>query len=685
MFELIYSIGQFASILLVIVWGIAVFSISGLIHTKKKSGIRIWCRISFISICIGQVLHVSWIISSIALGWTFGWLFIEDRVFVYFPLTIIPTIMLLVWTMPIFKQLKDAEVSSFRKLVASPRFSFPIKAMLLGVVITFGLTIFGSGVLPHFMDILVMFLVIVLIAYSLFLLQKRKYEKVRKFDYQKSAWAMTFLKIVVVLAVIVVGSISWLLLGIHTSKMPDVIGMVNHDHMDLGGGLPVMHHDDKTGISVTELTENSVEEPNKTYTLTAQKKNITNDDGEVLEAWTFNGEYPGPQLTFHIGDLIEVTLINKDIDAGVTIHWHGYNVPNAMDGVAGMTQDAVQPGETFTYRFRAEDTGTYWYHSHQQSSEQVERGLFGSFVVLPKEKEEKKEEFTSIGNEWLYNESESLVSAGELAHKIIEAGNKVHLRLINSSNFTKNYYIEGATFQVDAIDGQPIYKPGELTNTKLELAAGGRYDVTFEMPNASVLIKTEAISYQGKTDVELLLSQDEKEDAPKISGNMQTFEPVSYGEKQETPFGSSSDFDREFTMILGQKFGFYDGLPNYLWTINGQVFPNTPALMVKEGELIKTTFVNKSFMDHPMHLHGHHMLVLSKNGEQVAGSPWWTDSINVKPGETYEVAFLANNPGMWMDHCHNLEHAAIGMTMHLSYEGISSPFSIGRGTLNQPE
>ncbi|MFJ7975600.1 multicopper oxidase domain-containing protein [Peribacillus sp. JNUCC 23] len=69
----------------------------------------------------------------------------------------------------------------------------------------------------------------------------------------------------------------------------------------------------------------------------------------------------------------------------------------------------------------------------------------------------------------------------------------------------------------------------------------------------------------------------------------------------------------------------------------------------------------------------------------VTGSPWWTDTLNVVPGETYEVAFLANNPGVWMEHCHNLDHAAVGMTMHLSYEGVSSPFSIGRDTLNQPE
>ncbi|MFJ5624102.1 multicopper oxidase domain-containing protein [Peribacillus loiseleuriae] len=70
-------------------------------------------------------------------------------------------------------------------------------------------------------------------------------------------------------------------------------------------------------------------------------------DGETFDAWTFNGKYPDPELRIQKGELVEVTLINKDIEAGVTIHWHGYNVPNAMDGVAGMTQDAVQGGTIY--------------------------------------------------------------------------------------------------------------------------------------------------------------------------------------------------------------------------------------------------------------------------------------------------------------------------------------------------
>jgi FtsP/CotA-like multicopper oxidase with cupredoxin domain len=93
---------------------------------------------------------------------------------------------------------------------------------------------------------------------------------------------------------------------------------------------------------------------------------------------------PGPEIRASQGQLIEVHLRNKSVADGVTLHWHGVDVPNAMDGVAGVTQDAVPVGGEFTYRFVAEQPGTYWYHSHQVSNPQVARGLLGSLVVTPR-------------------------------------------------------------------------------------------------------------------------------------------------------------------------------------------------------------------------------------------------------------------------------------------------------------
>ena len=81
--------------------------------------------------------------------------------------------------------------------------------------------------------------------------------------------------------------------------------------------------------------------------------------------YTVNGTSPGPLLEATVGDLVEVTLVNENITEGTTLHWHGVDVPNAADGVAGVTQDAVGPGEEFVYRFVVEQAGTFWYHSHQ--------------------------------------------------------------------------------------------------------------------------------------------------------------------------------------------------------------------------------------------------------------------------------------------------------------------------------
>lgn len=119
--------------------------------------------------------------------------------------------------------------------------------------------------------------------------------------------------------------------------------------------------------------------------------------------------------------------------------------------------------------------------------------------------------------------------------------------------------------------------------------------------------------------------------------------------------------------------------------INGRLHPETPVLVVRDGDLVRVTIINRSPDDHPMHLHGHTALVLARNGQPTTGSPWWADTLNVAPGETYDIAFRADNPGIWMDHCHNLEHAAAGMTTHVAYEGVHTPFRAGKATGNTPE
>jgi FtsP/CotA-like multicopper oxidase with cupredoxin domain len=128
-----------------------------------------------------------------------------------------------------------------------------------------------------------------------------------------------------------------------------------------------------------------------------------------------------------------------------------------------------------------------------------------------------------------------------------------------------------------------------------------------------------------------------------------------------------------------------DGKPGFWWTINGHLFPDVPMFMVQEGDVVRMTISNKSGAVHPMHLHGHHAVVVSRNGVPSTGSPWWVDSLNVADGERYEIAFMADNPGIWMDHCHNLDHANDGLVAHLAYAGVTEPFLVGGHSANAPE
>ena len=167
------------------------------------------------------------------------------------------------------------------------------------------------------------------------------------------------------------------------SLLPDTYDMAAMGVVDWGGGPVVDHGGDEhagmagmEGTAVADLTADPTATPDVSETLTVHV-----DDGD----YTVNGRSPGPLLEATEGDLVEVTLVNDNVADGITLHWHGVDVPNAADGVAGVTQDAVAPGEEFVYRFVADQVGTFWYHSHQVSHEQVQGGLLGALVIHPAE------------------------------------------------------------------------------------------------------------------------------------------------------------------------------------------------------------------------------------------------------------------------------------------------------------
>ncbi|MFF2092427.1 multicopper oxidase family protein [Paenibacillus sp. NPDC058174] len=463
--------------------------------------------------------------------------------------------------------------------------------------------------------------------------------------------------------------------------------MVAHDHE---GETAHTHAGIQPKVSVDTLTGPADGEPDVRFTLTAETKTVTLSSGKKVEAWTFNGQTPGPELRVRQGQLVEVTLINKNIKNGATLHWHGLDVPNAEDGIAGVTQNAVMPGESYTYRFVAKQAGTYWYHSHQESMKAVQRGLFGPLIVEPAEGlPSGTKDINVISHVWQGADFTDLaIGINDGIEPVrIAPGTPVRLRLINTDDWVRQTYrLVGTKFKVAAIDGTEVIQPGDLSNVSLKLTTGGRYDVTFIMPETPVYLAVGAGKAGDKLG--LLMSASGAAAVPTLKSSFPLaaeFDPLHYGKPAETPFDANSLFDREFKLVLDNKLGFYNGELGFHYTMNGKLFPDTPMFMVKEGELVKMTIVNRGSVDHPMHLHGHHMLVLSRNGVQATGSPWWSDTLDVTPGDVYEVGFIADNPGIWMDHCHNLDHAAAGMSMHLMYEGVDSPYKIGSGTVNRPE
>ena len=161
----------------------------------------------------------------------------------------------------------------------------------------------------------------------------------------------------------------------NASRLPDSYDMAEMGYPDWGGGHVDEHHGMGHGaIEVADLVADPDRPADVTATLT-----VTREAGRYL----VNGTSPGPTLEATVGDLVEVRLVNDGVQDGITLHWHGVDVPNAADGVAGVTQDAVMTGEEHTYRFVVDQAGSFWYHSHQISHEQVRQGLLGALVVHP--------------------------------------------------------------------------------------------------------------------------------------------------------------------------------------------------------------------------------------------------------------------------------------------------------------
>lgn len=450
------------------------------------------------------------------------------------------------------------------------------------------------------------------------------------------------------------------------SLLPSSYDLGAMGYVDLGGGPAAHHLAGHPMTAVADLVGDTVRPADVRYTFTARQ------DGDD---YTVNGRSPGPLLRARVGELVEVRLVNDNVSDGVTLHWHGVDVPNAEDGVAGVTQDAVLPGQTHVYRWIARASGTYWYHSHQVSHEQVRGGLLGPILIEPDRATPDVSPAVSDQIALLHDYGQGNALNGVTGPTTIpaEPGQQVRVRIINTGNGAVTAWAPGTPFTVVAIDGTDLVGPTPLTDQRLNVPGGGRMDLLVTAPAR--------VEFDGSST--LILGSDPLPGEGGLPPS-DAFDPLTYGAPAPLPFDPDRA-DRTFDYRIGHRPGFLDGKPGMWWTINGHLFPDVPMFMVSEGDVVRFHITNKSGEVHPMHLHGHHAVVLSRNGVAATGSPWWVDSLDVASGDSYEVAFLADNPGIWMDHCHNLPHAAEGLVAHLMYDNVTSSFRIGGSVHNEPE
>jgi FtsP/CotA-like multicopper oxidase with cupredoxin domain len=382
--------------------------------------------------------------------------------------------------------------------------------------------------------------------------------------------------------------------------------------------------------------------------------------GRSIPGFAFNGEVPGPTIEANVGDTIEVRLKNS-LPQATTIHWHGVRVPAEMDGTEAV-QPPVGPGETFEYRFVVPDAGTYWYHSHTNETEQLERGLYGALIVRdPNEPEFDAERILHFDDLKLDPDGDLAPFGDEHEH---HAGREGDVRLVNGRQEPDLKISAGAVERWRIID---------TANTRfVRLSIGGR---PFRIIGTDGGLLPRPVSA-----TEVLLTPGERVDlavGPFEEGESTEIEALPYDRgKGETPR------ERFATLRVGPATASKAHIPELLRQIDPlageSAEPNRTislkALMhegqhqradpVRVGELQVWDLINETGQDHPFHLHGFFFQVVEEDSE---APPYlaWKDTVNVPRKSQTRIAWLPDDrPGEWMYHCHILEHHAMGMMAH---------------------
>jgi FtsP/CotA-like multicopper oxidase with cupredoxin domain len=420
------------------------------------------------------------------------------------------------------------------------------------------------------------------------------------------------------------------------------------------------------------------------------------------DVWAYQGIVPGPEIHVKQGERLRVVVENR-LPQETTVHWHGLRVPNAMDGVPHLTQAPIAPGQSFVYEFDCLDAGTFWYHPHARSFEQVERGLAGALIVEEDAPIKVDRDVVWVLDDWRLTPdariSEDFGSmmdashAGRLGNTVtingrvperfaVRAGERIRLRLINSANARIfGLQFEGHKPLVVALDGQPV-DPHAPAEGRVILGPAQRVDLVLDCagaPGETFSIFDRFYQRQQYRLIDLTYETGAPlREQPLAAPARLPANPIADPELKNAvwhtiEFGGGM-MDPKMMRGMGQgdsgRMGMMSDLRERMhkgmfWSINGVFAPggdhaHAPFLTLDRGKSYVFDMLNDTAWWHPMHLHGHVFRLLSRDGRSTVRQDW-LDTVLMAPGERAEIAFVADNPGDWMFHCHIFEHQQAGM------------------------
>jgi len=396
-------------------------------------------------------------------------------------------------------------------------------------------------------------------------------------------------------------------------------------------------------------------------------------DEKELKGFSYNGQIPGPEIRLILGQAVKINFTN-DLPQPTTIHFHGIRVPNAMDGVPGVTQEPIQSGESFTYEFTPKDAGTFWFHPHVRGSEQLEKGLYGIIIVEDPEEIGFSQDLVWVVDDWRLDETGQIDPNFNTMHDLmhdgrwgsivtvngkttetlnLNPGQVARLRIVNVSN-ARDYRLNFGrlTAEAIAVDGMRV---SEVFNANgFDLAPGNRIDVKL---SASSHLSGQTVTISdifGRISVPM---------AQVLVGEPQVEENVIVKTADIFPDWSaavSMNPDYTFNLNAGRGMMHRGQRRPIDWMINNEMYPEITPTTLHHGQFYKLRIKNESARLHPMHLHGQFFQVLAIDG-QPANQKYWRDTVLVYPNQTVDIGLVPTDEGDWAYHCHSQEHAEAGM------------------------